>query len=345
MMADLTRRQFLIVLSAGTAVARPFTAALGGQAASPRIRVQSLNHFGIAVSDPKRSIDFYQGLFGLPVQARTGENTILRIGSGPQCLSIGPLGNRTSPSIWHYCLGVQDFDLDSVIATLAAHGVTKADDAGPMKVNVTVSGDRFDLLFGDPDGVICQLQDVSYCGGSGRLGNQCSVAAASKKGLISVDDLNHLTISSSDPQRSNKFYQGLFGFSIRSYQGPTAPTLAVGTTVQFLMFSGGGAGTSGATPAPPRAAGINHACLSLRNFKPDEILKTLESFGLKPRGDAQGPVGPLRYYVSMRMENRGGAPGGTPELYFTDPDGLVIQLQDTSYCGGSGFLGNECRKA
>jgi len=35
----------------------------------------------------------------------------------------------------------------------------------------------------------------------------------------------------------------------------------------------------------------------------------------------------------MRMPDRGGAPGGTPELYFTDPDGLVMKLQDTSYCG------------
>jgi len=29
-------------------------------------------------------------------------------------------------------------------------------------------------------------------------------------------------------------------------------------------------------------------------------------------------------------------------LYFTDPDGLLIQLQDVSYCGGGGFLGNVC---
>jgi hypothetical protein len=46
----------------------------------------------------------------------------------------------------------------------------------------------------------------------------------------------------------------------------------------------------------------------------------------------------------MRMENRGGAPGGTPELYFTDPDGLLMQLQDATYCGGSGFLGDSCPK-
>ena len=32
----------------------------------------------------------------------------------------------------------------------------------------------------------------------------------------------------------------------------------------------------------------------------------------------------LRHYVTMRMPDRGGAPGGTAELYFTDPDGLLM---------------------
>ena len=53
--------------------------------------------------------------------------------------------------------------------------------------------------------------------------------------------------------------------------------------------------------------------------------------------------GALVTYISLRMENRGGAPvTGTPELYFTDPDGLAIQLQDTKYCGGGGYLGDVC---
>ena len=55
-----------------------------------------------------------------------------------------------------------------------------------------------------------------------------------------------------------------------------------------------------------------------------------------------GPVPPLRSYVSMRMPNRGGAKDGTAELYFTDPDGILIQLQDTSYCGGGGPMGEVC---
>jgi hypothetical protein len=46
--------------------------------------------------------------------------------------------------------------------------------------------------------------------------------------------------------------------------------------------------------------------------------------------------------VRMRGPDAGGAKEGTPELYFTDPDGLQIQLQDVSYCGGSGVLGNIC---
>jgi hypothetical protein len=107
------------------------------------------------------------------------------------------------------------------------------------------------------------------------------------------------------------------------------------------MCTGGGGARGGATAAP-RPASINHACLSLEGFNPDTILKTLEGYGIKPRGNAPGPAGPMTSYVSMRMENRGGAPGGTPELYFTDPDGLLIQLQDVKYCGGGGYLGDVC---
>jgi hypothetical protein len=44
----------------------------------------------------------------------------------------------------------------------------------------------------------------------------------------------------------------------------------------------------------------------------------------------------------MRMPARGGAQEGTPELYFTDPDGLLLQLQDVKYCGGAGLLGEVC---
>jgi catechol 2,3-dioxygenase-like lactoylglutathione lyase family enzyme len=340
-MPDLTRRDFLVSLSAlSAASAGNARSVLADQEGTPQLRVRSLNHFGIAVADPKRSIAFYQGLFGLPIQARAGTTSILRVGAGPQFLAIAPVTAGASPSITHFCLGLDAFDASRALTALSQRGVTRADTIGPMKATVTRRAGTEELSFGDPDGIACQLQDASYCGGSGALGNACANEAPPAKGLITLTDLSHLTIFSGNAQRSNQFYRDLFGFSIRSYQGPTAPTLAVGRT-QFLMFTGGGAGRAGAATAP-RPASINHACFSLDRFDPDETRKTLERFGLAPRDAGPGAAGPLRHYVTMRMENRGGAPGGTPELYFTDPDGLLMQLQDTSYCGGSGFLGNEC---
>jgi len=212
-----------------------------------------------------------------------------------------------------------------------------------MKALVSMRADTPQLYVGDPDGIVLQLQDVSYCGGTGPLGNVCAPAEPSpKKGLISLKGYSHCTVFAADASRSNAFYQQLFGMSIRSYQGPASPTLAVGAGVEFLMFAGGGAGRGAAAAAPARPASINHFCFNLEGFNPDQILKTLESYGIKPREGQNGPVGPMRSYVTLRMENRGGAKEGTPELYFTDPDGILVQLQDVSYCGGSGFLGNVC---
>jgi hypothetical protein len=110
----------------------------------------------------------------------------------------------------------------------------------------------------------------------------------------------------------------------------------------FVMFAGGG-GARGGAPAAPRPASVNHVCMNMENFKPDDVLKTLTSYGITARGETQGPAGPMKHYISLRMPNRGGAPEGTPELYFTDPDGLLMQLQDTTYCGGGGFLGDVCK--
>jgi hypothetical protein len=49
----------------------------------------------------------------------------------------------------------------------------------------------------------------------------------------------------------------------------------------------------------------------------------------------------------QRANNGAGptSPLGTPELYFTDPDNIRIQIQDASYRGGSGRLGQICRRS
>ena len=88
--------------------------------------------------------------------------------------------------------------------------------------------------------------------------------------------------------------------------------------------------------------GLRNRAVAVEAFDTEEILGKLSDYGIQSRVEGESTVVPLRSYISMRMPNRGGVEGGTPELYFTDPDGLRIQLQDTTYCGGGGYLGQVC---
>lgn len=353
---SISRRSLLLTLPA-LAMA-PWARRAMAQSA-PTIPVHSLNHTTLTVSDPKRSLDFYQGLFGMPVQARQGDVVCLSIGDGPQFLAISG-GPDATPSIDHFCVSVDDFDVDRILESLARHGVSSSDDpaaggglsGGAMRVRVRMRGESAggdpagtpEIYVGDPDGTVVQIQDASYCGGAGVLGHICrTVETSPVKGVFQARDVSHFTIRSSDAQRANSFYASLFGLPVQVMQGGT-PALGIGSGVQFVMFTGG-AGTPGPGGGPPRPAGIDHVCLSVDGFDVDRILKGLEGFGVKPRGAATDRVGPMTSYVSMRMPNRGGAPGGTPEVYFTDPDGLRIQLQDARYCGGGGYLGSACPDA
>lgn len=346
MKRDITRRNLLLSLPAAAMASRAL-----GQSSKRSIPVTGLSHMTLSVSDVKRSTEFYQGLFGMPIQARQGTNPTLRIGPGPQFVFLSPVGPNGKPGINHWCVFTENFNSDRALEILAEHGVEKSTANGPMKARVRMRGPENggakegtpELYVGDPDGLVVQIQDTTYCGGAGVLGNMCypKPEPAATKGLLAMEDLSHFTIFVTDAQRSIDFYQSVFAMPIQAHQGPT-PLLAVGSKGSFLTIAGGGGGRGRAGAAPP-AASINHASFRMRNFDPDKVMKTLESYGIKPREQgARGPAGPLVSYVTLRMPERGGSPGGTPELYFTDPDGILLQIQDMSYCGGSGKMGEVC---
>ena len=88
-MAPVDRRAFLIALP--MIAAAPSVWAQGGVAP---FRFRSFNHVTLTVSDLQRSMAFYQGLFGLPLQTQQGTQAVtLRVGSGPHHISLS-----TNPS-------------------------------------------------------------------------------------------------------------------------------------------------------------------------------------------------------------------------------------------------------
>ena len=372
----IDRRSFLL-----TVPALAYAPRLIAQGSTAPFHATGLSQLTLTVSDVAKSLDFYQGLFGMPVQARQGSTVLLRIGAGPKFLELRPAAAGERPSISALGFAVERFDIDRAVKTLGEHGVAAAaagtDKPAAMqylvrtrKADLGGSGDGTRELFvADPSGVVFQMHDVSYCGGSGAQGNVCRTIEPSKrKGIMAVTDMSHFTINANDP-RTVPFYQELFGFQPQAYQAAT-PAWGVGDGVHFLMFTGnaGGPTRGGGPAAAPRAgappanpagagappagagapgrgfgparAGVDHACMSMNDFDPAKVTQQLVDYGLTKQ-DGQGR-NPLVTYISLRMPNRGGAEGGTPELYFTDPDGLAIQLQDVKYCGGGGFLGEVC---
>ena len=331
-MSAMSRRELLLTLP-GLAVAHRLLA----QAGPEPLRVLGLSQVTLAVSDVARSVAFYQRLFGLPVQARHGDAVLLRLGEGPHFLKIMPAGGAP-PRIDHWGAAVEDFEVGRVLQALNVLGVGRAIggqglSGGPMRVRVHTRGETAELFLGDPDGLVMQIQDPSYCGGGGTLGADCgSVTPAPAGAPLGLVGISHLTINVPDPEASNAFYRRTFGLDIQAHQA-ASPLLGVGPGPDFLMFIGAG-GRGGGT------ARVNHACFTLSGFDVERIQSALEAQDIRPRPD--GEAGPLLHWVSMRMPNRGGAPEGTPELYFSDPDGLSIQLQDVSYCGGGGYLGEVC---
>jgi catechol 2,3-dioxygenase-like lactoylglutathione lyase family enzyme len=333
----VTRREALLAIP-GLAVAGRLLA----QAAPAPIRVRGISSVALAVSDVARSLAFYQGLFGLPIQARHGSTVLLRLGNGPYFLALMP-ADAAGPRIDHWGLAVESFDANRTADMLTAHGLTRAGSGqglsgGPMRFRVSTRGDTQEVHMGDADGLVTQLQAPGYCGGSGPLGDGCSAVEPAPRGApLSLSALSHLTINVPDPEATNALYRRLFGFDIQAYQA-ASPLLGVGPGPDFLMFIAAGGGRGGAAPTSAR---VNHVSLALPGFSVAGVQAALESKGIRPRPEGGG-TGPLLHWVSMRMPNRGGAEGGTPELYFSDPDGLSIQVQDPSYCGGGGYLGEIC---
>ena len=168
----MTRRELVLALSA-LVMARPAGGAAAQGAAPAPIRVQTMNHVTLSVSDVQRSVEFYQRVLGLPLVTTQGTERdwdapavpVLGIGDGPQFIALSR-GDR--PHINHYCLGMEGFDAAEIVARLAEHGIEarvrmRADSDPPAE----------ELMFNDPDGIPVQIQDVSYCGGSGKLGDLC----------------------------------------------------------------------------------------------------------------------------------------------------------------------------
>jgi catechol 2,3-dioxygenase-like lactoylglutathione lyase family enzyme len=152
----LSRRELVAILAA--AVAAPGL----GSAQPAALKAATLNHASLIVSDLDRSVAFYRRVFGMPVKSTQQGGVNLAVGDA--FLGIYQGGANAMPHINHICFGIQGFDPAATIAALEAQGLPAESRARDGVTQVYTA---------DPDNLRVQLQDVSFCGGVGALGNEC----------------------------------------------------------------------------------------------------------------------------------------------------------------------------
>src|SRR6266446_4128333 len=321
----MTRRSALLALSA-TMVSPGLTA----QPARSVIRTRRLNNVMISVSNLERSTAFYERLFGPAV--RQGDTNLFRVGEGPHFFGLTAVKSGAKPDFLSYGMTVADFDAERVMRILADLGVAGA--------HLTRRGDTPELFVPDPNGIKVQLAHTTYGYGSGARGDMLQPApAAFRKPAFQLKSINHVTLTIANGPREKDFYQTAFGLTVRAMQGDGV-TLAIGEGTDGIVFNA-------AANNPNAVSGINHVCFTIENFDAERAMATLIDHGLEPiENGIPALIKPLTCRVRWRQRaNNGGGPTsplGTPEVYFTDPDNIRMQIQDVSYCGGSGRLGQIC---
>ena len=329
---QLPRRHFLISLLA--AALWPRRSAMA-QLQSKRpdsplpVRVSTLNHVSFGCADLKSTVQWYGRVFGMAVHAFQdygGGQTVVRIGDGPAYMALSqrnPKSVGQPPTrLPHFCWGVEDFNVDRILRALSQ---MQAPAQAVLREGKTINGVNFD----DPDGFPLQFNPVNACGGGGFLGDVCDISAQAARlpgapPPIPVRTLNHVRLIVPNVKRTLEWYLRLTDMVLRTYQereggprtpgyeGPPIPILRVGSGPQFVAL------VEGSGPAAFRP----HVGFGVQGFGPDQIMARLAEHGVIGR---------------MRMRE-----GVTAEILVDAPDGLEIELQDISYCGGRGLLGNMC---
>jgi glyoxylase I family protein len=98
------------------------------------LRPKGLDHLVLRVKDPAAMERFYVEVLGLTVERRQDRIGLVQLRAGAQLVDLvavdGMLGRQgggapgaEGRNLDHFCLNLEDFDLDSVTAHLAAHGV------------------------------------------------------------------------------------------------------------------------------------------------------------------------------------------------------------------------------
>lgn len=129
------------------------------------LTIKQLDHVVLRVTDLTAMLRFYTEVIGCPVEKIQENLGLYQLRAGGSLIDLvpvdGPLGQKggAAPGVEgrnldHFCLQVEPFDADSIIAHLRTHGF----DPAPVASRYGAKGQGPSIYVNDPEGNVLELK-------------------------------------------------------------------------------------------------------------------------------------------------------------------------------------------
>ena len=129
------------------------------------LTIKHLDHLVLRVTDLPAMMTFYTDVLGCPVEKVQEDLGLYQLRAGGALIDLvpvgGPLGAKggAAPGVQgrnldHFCLQVEPFDANAIIAHLRAHGA----DPAPVASRYGAEGQGPSIYVADPEGNVVELK-------------------------------------------------------------------------------------------------------------------------------------------------------------------------------------------
>jgi glyoxylase I family protein len=129
------------------------------------LSIKHLDHLVLRVSDLHAMMAFYTDVLGCPVEKVQEDLGLYQLRAGSALIDLVPVDGllgakggaapgREGRNLDHFCLRVEPFDADAIIAHLRAHGA----DPAPVASRYGAEGQGPSVYVSDPEGNVVELK-------------------------------------------------------------------------------------------------------------------------------------------------------------------------------------------
>lgn len=127
--------------------------------------IRDIDHVVLRIRDLERSLAFYCAVLGCSIEKRQEKIGLIQLRAGRCLIDLVPLDGKlgraggAAPAkegrnVDHFCLRVDPFDGDAIIAHLRAQGL----EPGPVESRYGAEGEGPSIYVTDPDGNFVELK-------------------------------------------------------------------------------------------------------------------------------------------------------------------------------------------